>query len=404
MANANSVIIRNSKKSSTPSAANLAHNSTLRKANYWLDKDKEILQSYKPKDLKEVNRIWQNWCNMARARYLQKHKRQIRADAVLIEEGLIVIGKDVVADDKQIEKIAKDFFAKFEKDNNTRVLHYAIHTHEGHEKSGTQEINRHIHFLFDNVDKDGNMVRRNWKRSYLKQLQDDIYEASKKHIANIQRATDYAKLGQKAPKQKHHRVFRKEQEQKDLKEQLKAEIAELRKQLKEQGAVRADYAKLEQLNKDLKEQIKAKELTVHQLQKQLEQYKQQLDSKTKENTDLKALLEKKESELSDSKTELETEIKECNKEAKEILELEEADTSTTYSPIALVKFLKETVVKLIQEKNSLRETIKALLSDLRAKDKKILDLESKIAQNRSEDKIDDNLEMPPKTVNPNRYR
>lgn len=51
---------------------------------------------------------------------------------------------------------------------------------------------------------------------------------------------------------------------------LKAEIDQLKAQLKEQGATRADYAQIEQLNRELKEQIKAKDLTVDQLTKSLE--------------------------------------------------------------------------------------------------------------------------------------
>lgn len=50
---------------------------------------------------------------------------------------------------------------------------------------------------------------------------------------------------------------------------LKAEITKLREQLKDQGATRADYAKLEQLNKDLQAQIKDKNLTIEDLKAKL---------------------------------------------------------------------------------------------------------------------------------------
>ena len=34
------------------------------------------------------------------------------------------------------------------------------------------------------------MIRRNWKRDYLKQLQDDIFEISKQYIPNIERGKE----------------------------------------------------------------------------------------------------------------------------------------------------------------------------------------------------------------------
>jgi DNA repair exonuclease SbcCD ATPase subunit len=50
---------------------------------------------------------------------------------------------------------------------------------------------------------------------------------------------------------------------------LKGEIGKLRTELKELGAVRADYAKLEQVNKELKEQIKQKDLTEQELKQKI---------------------------------------------------------------------------------------------------------------------------------------
>ena len=58
MANANAVIIRKPKIYKIPTSSNLAHNSGLTKAKYWLNDGKDIIQSFKLKDMEEINNIW----------------------------------------------------------------------------------------------------------------------------------------------------------------------------------------------------------------------------------------------------------------------------------------------------------------------------------------------------------
>ena len=67
---------------------------------------------------------------------------------------------------------------------------------------------------------------------------------------------------------------------------LNLEMAQLRAQLEEQGAGRADYAQLEQINKELKEQIKVKELRNDQLTKSLERVQSLLSYAKSKNVDL----------------------------------------------------------------------------------------------------------------------
>ena len=199
MANANAVIIRKAKLYPRPSLHNLLHNSGLILATYWIKSVVNIKQAPKIKNQEEAIKIWDKWIIILRERYKKnnKNKRELRSDAIIIEEGLIVIGRDVVANENQIIQISNDFIKKFEQDNNTNILHASYHNHEGHIDNDEKEvINRHIHFLFANVSKDGKMIWRNWKRDYLKKLQDDIYEISKKYIQNIERGKE-AKYEQK---------------------------------------------------------------------------------------------------------------------------------------------------------------------------------------------------------------
>ena len=55
MANANAVIIRKPKLYKIPTTSNLAHNSGLTQATYWLYDGKDMMQSRKFKDIEEIN-------------------------------------------------------------------------------------------------------------------------------------------------------------------------------------------------------------------------------------------------------------------------------------------------------------------------------------------------------------
>ena len=69
MANANAVIIRKPKIYKIPTSSNLAHNSGLTQATYWLNDGKDIIQSIKLKDMGEINNIWKKWEEEAKDRY-----------------------------------------------------------------------------------------------------------------------------------------------------------------------------------------------------------------------------------------------------------------------------------------------------------------------------------------------
>jgi len=427
MANCNTIIIRNSKQNKVPSASNLAHNTTLKKATYWIKESNNLYQSFKPKNYNELNEIWNSWANEAKKRYKNKHKRNIRNDAVLIEEGMIIIGSDVDATDEQIHQIINNFIKKFEKDNNTKVRHFAYHNHEGFiNKDKKPIINRHIHFLFDNVDNNGNMVRRNWKRSYLSQLQDDIYQVSKNIIPLVERATDYKKEGKKAPKQQHHRVFRKEKEQeqalknapvktkihiekievdnpellnrieelkkdvysddfniqkseynifsnttrkirvkaknKDVVEFLKKQVEELRAELKENKAKRSDYAQLEQLNRDLQAQIADNQLTEQQMRKTIQELKAELLKKPKIEVKEVEKVVKTIQQI-EIENPINRELEELNQDLKEELEAQKALKADNDTLKSNLSSYKQDIATKQDELNKALEAQKALKAD-----------------------------------------
>lgn len=298
MANCNAVRIRPRKKP-IPTAANLAHNCAMKKAAYWLNDGAEIIQSKSYDDYRKLNGDFNNWVKEAEQRYSNNEtkKRKLKSNAVKIEEGLLIIGTDVEISNRNIVNMINDFVNKFESENNTKIRHWAYHNHEGHiNEEGEEEINRHVHFLFDNVSNSGEMVRKHWKKTYFSKLQDDIYEVSKKYtdIERAKKSTYHTvkiegrevKINDK--KGVHHRVYRKQKEQEQVRQKdLTEKVKELRDELQSNNAERSDHAKLEQLNKDLKLKIQEKNLTIQEMHRKLESLKKELLSQKEQNTNLK---------------------------------------------------------------------------------------------------------------------
>lgn len=394
MANANAIKIRSTKKKANgkpkypkPSGANLAHNSAVNKATYWLNDGNKIIQSQSYNNTHEVNADWIKWENEARERYKNNpnNQRAIKSNAVLLEEGLIIIGTDVSAKEKDIEKIIKDFVAKFEKDNNTKVRHWAYHNHEGHEEDGKEIINRHVHFIFDNVDNNGVMVRRNWKRDYFKQLQTDIFDISKKYIKNIERAkeSEYEEVEIEdrivkvnTRKQIHHRVFRHMKENEQVQE-LNLKFTDMMKERdeakKENKSLKTQVTKTKNEKAKLKEELQAlkdesKDLRAElQLNKAEKEAYQQLDFL---NKDLQEQLKTGRKSFNEAMKELEDLREKLLKKEDEVAELEEVKRENDY--LTSIVEVKEIDILELQNQNKALETQKTVLED------KIIVLEEKI--------------------------
>jgi len=171
------------------------------------------------------------------------------------------------------------------------------------------EKNYHAHIEFMGLDSNGKSIRRELNKIFLVEYQDFLAKTlgmergqksqsySKKQMKEITSKLkkieeyptkrDYAKAFNKVAKDLGYFIDKSKKtkrldthdfkamkareneilapvlaKQKDLKE----EIDKLRAELKESGAGRAEYAKLEQLNCDLKAKIKTKDLTIEELE------------------------------------------------------------------------------------------------------------------------------------------
>ena len=176
-----------------------------------------------------------------------------------------------------------------EKTLDTKVFQIAIHKDEGHIDTNNNQIkNYHAHIEFMGLDTQGNSVRRKLTKSYLSQLQTFTAQS-----LSMQRGINYTQEKKRRPKRldtyeykRHKELETQELTKKQLAttEELKAEIKTLREQLKQNGAIRADYAKLEQFQKELQEQIKSKDLTINQLTQEIQKQREEIQ---KLNTKLK---------------------------------------------------------------------------------------------------------------------
>ena len=315
MANSITIQLRPTRGYSAPSVANLIHNSGLAQATYWIKEADNLRQNIAPKNVAYAVNLWRKWIEETRQLVIQNKGRNPKNNQILIEEGLMVIGRDVTEKNPQIFiQIFKEFSEWFEQEYNTKILHFAFHNHEGHiDQNNRFSENLHLHFLFRNVDDIGESVRRKIKKSELSSWQTKIHEIAQKYIPDIERAINYFERGEKAPKHKTHRQYRflKQKEQiekdirkivelkqqqeiiepleqyaKDLEGQLESKIAKvkdlkeenkkLREQLKQAHARRSQYAQLEQFVKELKEKVKNKEFTIQQLQEQMQSMREQL--------------------------------------------------------------------------------------------------------------------------------
>ena len=165
----------------------------------------------------------------------------------------------------------------------------------------TIEKNYHAHIEMMGLKSDGKAIRQDMNRFKLSKLQDFVAES-----LQMQRGKNYLidksskRLDThefKQAKKIENNVIRSAKEYiKTIKKEtvslakakeLQEEIKQLRAELKENGATRADYAQLEELNKALKTEVKNKTLTIEQLQQQTNSLRTQLLNSEKEVNTLK---------------------------------------------------------------------------------------------------------------------
>lgn len=231
----------------------------------------------------EAKNLLDEYIQEAKENYKKETGQRFQGRVLFFEAAVNVNENHTLEDIKKLnERIEKEF--------GFRAVQSAIHRDEGHlSDDGERAIyNYHCHIVFCNLDKNGKTLLKNMTKADFTRLQDITAET-----LQMERGRPAKETG---AKHKHHTVFRAEAERERAErknEELKKELAkakdlqeinkQLREDLKEAGASREDYAKLEQLNRELKEQIKAKDLTINELNIKIDEYKQNKAPRTNDN-------------------------------------------------------------------------------------------------------------------------
>ena len=284
--------------------------------------------AHNSRESKTVNAIFddeKNYCSCTNAEAFDLFKKElaIRSEAYQKRTGQKIQSKTVTHlsaivnfNKEHTPEDIKKLCDYLEKELDTKVIQFAMHRDEGHIAENGEKIkNYHAHIEFMGLDSQGNSIKRTLKKKELINLQSKTAE-----ILGMQRGRNYVAEKAKRPKRLDTYEFKKAKEMEAAakeskllkttfdqllatKKDLAAAQSEAREYLKELGATREDYAKLEQLNKDLKEQVKENALTIEDLNSNFNSLKYSLEEKfnslIKEKEHFKSVVELKEVEILD---------------------------------------------------------------------------------------------------------
>ncbi|MDA3047300.1 hypothetical protein [Campylobacter sp. JMF_08 NE1] len=214
--------------------------------------------------------------------YYERTKQRIQAKNYKQSMVITLNAEHTLVDVERVaDKVCKEF--------GWQYIGSAVHRDEGHfytDENGKKcfDPNLHAHIEFITLNEKGiQCFRARQKRDIGKRLQTIVADE-----LGMERGFDYSANGEKAPKGLSSQQYamkmkdlQKATEEKDLTiKELNETIKDLRGQLQENHATRADYAKLEQEAKKLREAIKNKELiSKAEFEKQITLIQEQMNAK-----------------------------------------------------------------------------------------------------------------------------
>jgi hypothetical protein len=319
--------------------------------------------AHNSRESKTVNAIFddeQNFCSCTNAEAFDLFKKEltIRTEAYQTRTGQKLQSKTathlsaiVNFNKEHTPEDIKKLCDYLEKELDTKVLQFAMHRDEGHIAENGEKIkNYHAHIEFIGLDSLGNSIKRKLGKKELINLQTKTAE-----ILNMQRGRNYVKEKAKRPKRLDTYEFKKAKENESklilaTKKDLQDANNQLRTFMKENGALRTDYAELEKLKKELEEKLKAKDLTIEEMESKFKELESLVFSKkvykeTKEKVPFKEVAEHYESKN-----------KEVNAKIEEVAEVLQSPKDLTFFEWIKNKFqeLKEKIFKLENENEKLK--------------------------------------------------
>ena len=256
----------------------LAHNdrSEDREPDYLLPVEYR-LQNEVDRSAGEASKMISNLYAEARENYRQKFGQPLKAKSYLWE-AVVNLNKEHTLED--VQRLTR----AIEKETGFTGVQIAIHRDEGHiNERGVPQYNLHAHITFFTLDRQtGQQLYRKGLTERQKRENPELKAMNRERLSKLQDITaktlgmERGKRGSKAVRL-DHKAYKEAKRQELAKvKDLKQEIADLRQELKANGANREDYARLEAENKQLKEKIKAKDLTIEELKEQIEDLRKDL--------------------------------------------------------------------------------------------------------------------------------
>jgi len=382
------------------SAGGLQHNDRTIVPNYLLQEEFRLENEYDI-SAQEAEKKIQNLYSAAKDNYQEKFGQKLQSKSY-IWEAVINLNKEHILED--VQRLTKEI----EKETGFTSVQVAIHRDEGRvEKSKDGEIipiyNLHAHVTFFTLDKETgiNLYRKDITPAQRNEIEKEIFDKhpninkgeagseerkkfnklvrekkesknfkvmDTKRLSQLQTLTakslgmtrgkvsvkeEAERLGvehDKNPtKRLEHKQYKQVQQQKELikAKDLKEELKKARESLKDQGAKREDYAKLEKLNKELQKERKEKMLTKENLTlalKEVTELKSNINETATKNIEIKK-------DFNNTKDQLQKLNENHENLKKEHIELKEKYEN-------LKEFIKEIPKKLLENaKNTYQEII-----------------------------------------------
>ena len=303
------------------SAGGLRHNDRTEAPSYLLPKEFRLSNDCDI-SAKEAEKKIQDLYSAAKDNYQEKFGQKLQAKSYTWE-AVINLNKEHTLED--VQRLTKEI----EKETGFTSVQIAVHRDEGRIERNIPIYNIHAHVTFFTLDKEtGEQLYR--RQVTDKQKKRDIKPMNRERLSKIQDLTakslsmERGKKGSKTVRLDHKAYKATKQAELAKQKDLKDEIKKLREKLKEQDAIREDYAKLEQLNKELKERIRLKELTISELEEIKANYFAMKTEYTEETTAMTK------SELEDVQEELDEALETIEIQSKEIAKLEEENTEISW--------------------------------------------------------------------------
>jgi hypothetical protein len=230
----------------------------MRKSSIHFEHNKDIKVGYLYHNTREkptVNSIFNtdnNYYNLGAKQAIQAFHKELgrrivkyekRTEKKLPKNTIKHISAIVNLDERHTPDDIQKLVEYLEKKLGTKVIQIAIHKDEGHiNEDGEPVINYHAHLEMVGLDNEGRSIRKKLDRKMLREIQTDIAK-----ILKMERGQDVRKT-----RRKRLNTY----EYKEAKKRAEAEIAELKKELKNKEEIikklRKNNEKIMKENKELK--------------------------------------------------------------------------------------------------------------------------------------------------------